>query len=237
MAKVAVIINTRNRPEEFEKVLYEVCLRSASLMREHEFKLFVVDDASTPIYCASDYRFEKQAGIPRAKNKGLRLAYDWGAEHYFLFDDDVYPIDNGWWKPYMESGENMLSYTFDPHFEETCGWENGYIDKRLNLMVNNLACGCMIYVTKKVLDTVGGFDVQFIGGKYCDTEYFRRIHNAGLTPYTFMDVPGSGKLFHSMDEHKEVKRSFTKEERERQLNRNKDYYIKTKESKQYKRFL
>lgn len=234
--KVAVIINTRNRPKEYGKVMNELLLHSTQLMQEHDFKLFVVDDASKTPYCDVDYRFEKQVGIPRAKNKGLRLAYDWGAEHLFLFDDDVYPISNDWWKPYINSGMNLLSYTFNPHFEETCGWKDGYIDKRLNIVVNRLACGCMMYLTRKVLDTVGGFDVQFIGGKYCDTEYQRRIHNAGLTPHAFMDVIGSDKLFHSMDEHKEVERSFSKKERDAQTKRNASYFVKTQNSKQFKSY-
>lgn len=236
--KVAVIINTRNRPKEYGKVLNEILLHSTQLMQEHEFRLFVVDDASKNPYCDADFRFEKQVGIPRAKNKGLRLAYDWGADHFFLYDDDVYPIVNDWWKPYVESGLNHLAFTFTSGWEGTNGWAKGYVDKSLNVVVNRLSCGCIMYLRRKVLDTVGGFDVQFgVLSKFCDTEYQHRIYNAGLTPYPFIDAVGSDKLFHSMDEHHEVQRSFTTDEQRMGLKMNREYFHKHKLDKGYKMFL
>lgn len=96
MEKVAIIINTRNRPKEFEKCKTEIARHSVGLFLAYDTRLIVVDDASEAPYYRADYRFERRAGIPRAKNKGLRLAYEEGAEHYFLFDDDCYPKSDEW---------------------------------------------------------------------------------------------------------------------------------------------
>lgn len=233
--KVAVIINTRNRPKEFETVLYNVLFKSITLMKEHEMKLFVIDDASSPKYCEPEFRFEKQAGIPRAKNKGLRLAYDWGAEHFFLFDDDVYPVNKYWWEPYIYSGLNAAYYTFTSGYEGVKGWRPGRVHAG-GIVENALACGCMMYLQRCVLDVVGGFDPRFGLGRYCDTEFQRRIHAARLTPYPFVDVSCSSRLFHSMDEHGEIARSFDAGARYQQEADNCGYYQRVAGKDRYVEF-
>lgn len=221
MEKVAIIINTRNREKEYAKVVGNIELYSRGL----DYRMITVDDASDELYCKPDYRFKERVGIPKAKNKGMRIAYDWGAGHYFLFDDDCYPVADEWWKPYIDCGQNHLAFTFTSGFEGTKGWAAGHVDNKLNVVVNELSCGCMMYIRRKVLDVVGGMDEQFgLLSKYCDTEWQRRIHNAGLTPYPFMDVVGSDNLLHSMDEHGEVKRGFNEAERDKGLETNRRHY-------------
>lgn len=233
--KIARIINTRNRPDAYEKTLAGVIFKSLTMMQEHETKLFVIDDASTPIYCDASYRFEKQVGIPKAKNKGLQLAYDWGAEAFFLFDDDTYPISPYWWEPYLTSGLNAAYYTFTTGYEGVPGWRKGIIHKG-GVVENALACGCMMYLRRCVLDVVGGFDTRFGLGRYCDTEYQRRIHAAGLTPYPFVDISCSHLLFHSMDEAREIKRSFDPGERYQQEVENREYYNRMAGISRYVKF-
>lgn len=233
--KVAVIINTRNRPEEFEKTLTEVLHKSVSLMKEHTMKLFVIDDASDKSYCRADYRFKANVGIPTAKNKGLRLAYDWGAEHLFLFDDDTYPVNPYWWEPYLSSGLNAAYYTFTTGYEGVSSWPAGKLHEG-GIVEHVLSCGCMMYLKRCVLDVVGGFDTRFGLGRYCDTEYQRRIYAANLTPYPFVDISCSSMLFHSMDQHHEVHRSFNAGQRSQQEGQNAEYYRQVAGIKRYVEF-
>lgn len=170
-----------------------------------EAKIVVVDDASlqpVKINNVLVYRFDKNVGIARAKNKCLELLSDY--DHIFLFDDDAYPLVPEWWLPYVNNPEPHLMYCFDK-------WSNGlavgddfvvYEDE--NTVVHRHGRGCMIYVERKVLDVVGGMDVRF--GKAMDEhiDWTNRIYNAGLTTFKYMDVHNSDQLIYSMDEHKEV---------------------------------
>lgn len=227
--KTAICITTRNR----EKVYEETFSHWLNLSPD-DFKIFVVDDCSDIPYAKADFRFEERAGIPKAKNKCLELAYKWGADHIFLSDDDCYPVVDYWYKPYIESGLNHLCFTFTTGFKGTLSWSKGFeTDKYI---IHSLGCGCMMYFSRLCLDTVGGFDEKFGLGKYEHPDLSRRIHNAGLTPHTFMDVKESNKLFHSMDQHNEIERSFTPDEQNYLLNKGRDYFYSKAQSREYIEF-
>lgn len=171
-------------------------------------KLIVVDDASaTPVRLpdVEVYRFESNVGIARAKNKCLELLSD--CDHIFLFDDDTYPLQPGWHVPYVASAEHHLMYLFDK-------WANGkpvgddaivYSDE--NIVAHHHSRGCMMYVDSVALATVGGMDTRFGKAMNEHLDWSIRIHNAGLTTFKYMDVPGSDRLIHSMDQHNEVRTS------------------------------
>jgi len=190
---ISICITTRNRGESFAHVLYRITQHT-----HIPYQLVVVDDASTLPYCNASYRFSERAGIPSVKNKCLELAkYD----HIFLFDDDTYPIADEWYLPYINSGKEHLCYSFLTAF------------KRKDVFsYHTLGNGCMLYVTRKCIDTIGGFDWNYGLGKYEHVDFSRRIHNAGLTESVFMDVIGSDKLLYCMDQKKEIQRSFTSKE-------------------------
>jgi len=190
---ISICITTRNRRESLYQVLYRITMHTTI-----PYQLIIVDDASTLHYCDATYRFENRAGIPASKNKCLELAkYD----HIFLFDDDTYPIADGWYLPYINSGKEHLCFTFLTAFKRKDGFK-----------YHTLGNGCMLYVTRKCIDTIGGFDWNYGLGKYEHVDFSRRIHNAGLTESVFMDVIGSEKLLYCMDQKKEIARSFTSRE-------------------------
>jgi hypothetical protein len=161
-------------------------------------KIVIIDDASKIPFEGADFRFDVNVGISRAKNKCFELLDD--CEHIFLFDDDCYPVVHGWEKPYIESGINHLSFTFD---RLSNGKQNGnkVILSHENIMVYNNPCGCMCYFTKQCLEVVGGFNPVYKTYGYEHVDLSVRIHNAGLTEYRFMDVPNSIELFYSLDYH------------------------------------
>lgn len=230
--KIAVCITTKDRPEVFDKTYSMVTKYLPS-----NAKRFIVDDGShEPIIKTGvrGHRFEKSVGIPRAKNKCLQLAYEWGADHIFLFDDDCYPIAEDWWSPYVESREPHLMYIFTGFGNQTKGIKELYRDDKI-VAYDHLR-GCMLYADRRVLDVVGGMDTDFTNGMYEHSDWTNRIHNAGLTTFRVMDVPNSSRLIYSMDEHQEVVSTFTPAERLLMIRKNKPMKIKKSHSKDYKEF-
>lgn len=211
---ISICITTRNRPESFALVLERI--------KQHtncEYQLIVVDDASEVLYCYADYRFSERSGIPAAKNKCLELAkYD----HIFLFDDDTYPIADEWYLPYINYGKEHLCFTFLTAFKRKEGFK-----------YHTLGNGCMLYVTRKCIDTIGGFDWNYGLGKYEHVDFSRRIHNSGLTESIFMDVEGSDKLLYCMDQKREIPRSFDKVEIRALLQSGGVHFRKNRNSKEY----
>ncbi|QEL01579.1 glycosyltransferase [Olivibacter sp. LS-1] len=244
--KIAICITTRNRPDAFRKCIMAMLKYWPVHIedKDTECRLFIVDDASYDDYYLEGimfphgtigFKFPERVGIPRAKNKCFELAYHWGADHLFLFDDDCFPKADNWHKPYIDSGMNHLCFTFTEGWDGTEGW--GSPVQQGSFMIHQKGCGCMMYFTRKCLDVVGGFDTTFGLGKYEHVDLSRRIHNSGLTPYRFIDVVGSDKLFHSMDQAREVIRTFNEVERRMLLNAGEDYYWKNENSCEYKPFL
>ena len=183
-------------------------------------KLVVVDDASDKPFKGADFRFEQNAGIAVAKNKALELLED--CEHIFLADDDCYPLVTDWWQPYVESKQPHLMFTFDRLKD---GRKNGnrLVQSKGDTVVYANPCGCMLYFERQVLQAVGGFDTKFEKYGYEHCALSLRVYNAGFTKAPFQDVPGSLRLFHSMDWACEIKSSVV-ENRQLHIYQNKKYY-------------
>lgn len=203
---IGVGITTRNRFEAFQKTYLEVKRRTPNA------KIVVVDDASDTPVSEADYRFEKNVGIARAKNKCLELLQD--CEHIFLLDDDIYPLVDEWWKPYVESPEPHLMWTFLKPEGEKGGPELTEMHRDERHVYYHATRGAMLYVERRVLDVVGGMDPRFGKWGWEHVSWSDRIHSAGLTSSRYMDVIGSEKLFHSMDQFKEVESTATDDSRE-----------------------
>jgi len=195
-----------------------------------DYKLVVVDDSSyePQLYEYVDnmnlvtYRFDNTVGIAKAKNKCLQLLDD--CDHIFLFDNDCWPIADDWWVPYIESGENHLMYQFDlPNNKLT----ELYRDDKI--VAYDKTRGAMLYVTRKVLDTVGGMDTRFYNA-FDHPDWSWRIYNAGLTTHRAMDVVGSDKLFYCLDQDAKVKTSIKNRKPNSRL------YQLSKTSKEFREF-
>ena len=159
-------------------------------------KIVVVDDASKIPFEGADFRFDTNVGIACAKNKCFELLED--CDYIFLWDDDTMPKVKDWHLPYIESGINHLSFTFD---KLANGKQNGnklILESDVFNVFNN-PCGCMLFFTKRCLEVVGGFNPLYNRYGYEHVDLSVRIHNAGLTPHKFMDVKNSMELFRSLD--------------------------------------
>lgn len=186
--------------------------------------IFVVDDASV-VPVSSSYRFEKNVGIAKAKNKCIELAQDY--DHVFLVDDDVWPKVFGWEKPYINSGINHLCLTF----------EKNYLNKyyspsvRLKFKEGNINYytapnGCMLYLKKECIEKAGGMRPEFGLWGFEHVEYSYRIHNLGLTKEPFGDVANSIQLFDVLDWKNQVQSSLSINEKRASGKENFEIYKK-----------
>lgn len=187
--KIGVSVTTRNRRAVFAK----------SLAYWHQHTpgdlLVVVDDASDAPELPpklsgirTTLRSDVRLGVAMSKNRGITALMDDGCDHLFLVDDDVYPVSNLWWKPYVESPEPHLS------FQPADAVSSGGDDKHFAV---GFPRGYMLYVERRVIEEVGGMDPAFgaWGGEH--VEWQRRIHDAGLTTWMYADVRGSESLWYA----------------------------------------
>lgn len=213
--RVGLGITTRNRNKTVAK-----CLEKWRQHSPADFPIVVVDDASDEPVPGAAYRFEQQVGIARAKNKCLEELEKLGVTEYFLADDDVFPIADGWWQPYVDSSEPHLMRIF----EDLAGPRKLRDIKVLHDDGEHVAYtgprGILLYANQKVLDAVGGMDPVYGLWGYEHGDWSNRIHHAGLTSWRYADVAGSAALIHSMDEHEEIERSVPSNDRAALVKRN-----------------
>lgn len=163
-----------------------------------------------------------QKGIAKAKNMCLAFLDD--CDHIFLFDDDCYPKTESWFTPYVFSGINHLSYTFN---RKILNQSNG-------LTEYELPSGCMLYINRACLDIVGGFDEDFQGYSYEHVNYSQRVYNVGLTPARYLDVTLSKDYIHSMDEHRQISSSVSQLDRGLGIQTNRHLFMKNTDSIEWK---
>lgn len=213
--KLGIAINTHNRNRNCDVTLHQIKQFSPA-----DAVIVVVDDASRVPYRGATFRFNKNVGAPTAKNKSLELLYDAGCTDLFLFDDDTYPKVKDWWKPYVESPEPHLNFTFKFPHEVVDGHK-----------VHTNPNGCMMYFNRSVIDRVGGFDTGFKIYGYWHGSYSMRVHNCGLTTKPFMDVVDSDKLFVSLDQQRRIRTS--RPDQGKYLPANKQRYAELINSSEY----
>lgn len=179
---IGIGITTLNRNKQLTQTIAKI-----KEFTSVPFKLVVVDDGSKNPVPEATFRFDKNQGAPIAKNKCLELLDD--CDHIFLLDDDTFPTQHGWEQLYIKSGVKHLNYTFKYPFKIVGGV--------LHFQNPN---GCMIYIHREVLEKVGGFDTGFIKYGYWHGAFSNRVFNAGLIPHPFIDVMGSSKYLHCLDQ-------------------------------------
>lgn len=229
--KIAFCVTTRNRKQAFEN-----CLFILQIKPPENSRIFIVDDASDEPFSGvkfsnfgiTTHRFEKNVGIARAKNKCLEMAYDWGADHIFLLDDDVMPLQHKWWEPYINHPEPHLMLQFKLPGKPDSDMRELYRDDKT--VAYSHTRGAMIYVERRVLDVVGGFDIAYGKAGYEHPDFTNRIHNAGLTTHRAMDVPGSDLLLYCLDKSGSISSTI------KGIKSNYRLYRSNLKSKEYKEF-
>lgn len=197
--------------------------RDEILKKSLEYHLKFMPNDKIRFHIESDINHD---GVAATKNKCLSKLDS--CDHIFLFDDDTYPIAHRWWIPYIESGENHLMYQFKLPGKPTSDMSELYRDDKIVSYTHTR--GAMLYITKKVLKTVGGLDTRYRNG-FEHPDWTNRIHNAGLTTHRAMDVPGSDRLLYCLDQDGKVESSIKKDVAQRV--KNYQLYKKQWRSKEY----
>lgn len=169
------------------------------------------------------------AGVANIKNAGLAYLERQGVTDYFLSDDDTWPISPDWWKPFVESSEPHLLYNFPLKNKGKNDMQELYRDDKI--VSYSHTRGCLIYVTQKVLDTVGGFDTRYVNS-FEHPDYTNRIHNAGLTTHRSMSPVNAHELFYCLDQDGKIESSIKKD-----LVQNMKNYRLYKENRQSKTYM
>lgn len=224
--KIAVCISTRNRYE-----VLELAIAHHNKYLPSNAKVFIVDDASDIPVWGADYRFETNVGVAVVKNKCLELAYNWGADHIMLFDSDCYPINDGYWQAYVNHDEPHLMYQFRLPNKPKSDMQILYQDE--DTISYSHTRGAMIYLERRVLDAVGGFDTKYGLGGFEHPDFTNRVHNAGLTTHRAMDVVNSNELLYCLDQDGKVDSSVNL----RDKTKNYKYYQSQRKSKEFKEYI
>lgn len=180
-----IAITTRNRPDMLDACLLHFKTYSSEEQLKH---LVIYDDASEPALRlknqaivkkyeldANYYCGVEQVGIAQAKNSCLYLLGD-SYSYYFLFDDDTFPIDNGWMELYIDahqqSGYQHLLYGNNYH--------NIISEQANGIECYNTAYGVLLFFTKSMYDALGGLCTEFgfYGGEHID--YSLRAQKTGM---------------------------------------------------------
>jgi hypothetical protein len=118
-------------------------------------------------------------GIAATKNRSITALMDAQCEHLFLADDDVWPITSHWADHYTQDPELHLMH---------CWGQRRLISNDGHYTTWKHPRGVLLYLDRKVVETVGGMRPEFgkWGGEH--VEYSQRIHNAGLTTNQYADL-------------------------------------------------
>lgn len=159
---------------------------------------------------------EGRLGVAVNKNTGIEALMNDDVEHLFLSDDDTWPkfaqsitkhIDFGYAHSMVCWGKSRLSASRSAYSEWS--WPRG----------------CMLYVHRSVVETVGGMVEEFGPGGHEHVEWSKRIHNRRFTPVPFI-APlsygtrhgmGAAALWHAEDMRKPGEPSGTHGSRRRQI--------------------
>lgn len=145
------------------------------------------------LHIANDNHDRK--GVAYRSNECLRELKE--CDYIFIFNDDCFPIAEGWAEFFIEK-ERLSKQSHFIYLKET-----GAI-RRINggfpyINSYNNCGGCMMFLTKEVLEKVGAFGKYGIYG-FEHAGYSQRIHKAGLTPMgPYLCPEGAGKYIYAMD--------------------------------------
>lgn len=187
---VGINFSSRNRPDTLA-----ICLRQihAFLSPEnYEYVISVVNDLGDPCWndqyaalmktypAVSWYTSAERLGIAKVKNCGIKLLKEHNCDHFFLFDDDAFPIKRGWEELYIETANRNGVHHLMHQFPLPVGFE---IQRRDNGICEYLqSCGVFLYFTRQAINTVGGYRKNFGIYGFEHSELSCRCNFAGLQP-------------------------------------------------------
>jgi hypothetical protein len=187
---VGISFSSRNRPDTLGICLTEIYKFISP--EKYEYVIVVAidlgDPAWDPHYAALKENFTKviwhkstqRLGIAKIKNCGLKILKENDCDHFFLFDDDAFPVKQGWDELYIETANQNSIHHLMHQFPLPVGYE---ITRNENGVCEYaLCCGMLLYFTKHAINTIGGYRKQFGIYGFEHVELSLRCNFAGLQP-------------------------------------------------------
>lgn len=141
-----------------------------------EIKDYRLSSVNSEFYLFKDIN---RVGPASGRNQCIKHLYDSGCDHIFLFDDDCYPIHDGW-DDYIVSvaqnnNMNFLSLPeifkdqfLDANSQELCYWSG--------------SVGCFSYQSRKFIDLVGYYNTAYDRYGFEDSARNHRAVVSGIDP-------------------------------------------------------
>lgn len=135
--------------------------------------------------CAPDTQFRvfhdaSLSGPGHMRNECLKHFYDAGCDFIFCFDDDVYPVMDGWEHYFIEqSKQSGVAFFALPH-SFVSRLEQLIPGSEIGLWRGHLLTQFAMY-SREVIEKVGYYDLRLGRYGYEDDLYIRRCCWAGLT--------------------------------------------------------
>ncbi len=192
---IGIAITTKDRPE----LLAQALMHHEKHLPPDAVIVVVDDGSASPLTTVSGPQLvvhSESMGISAAKNRCIERLMTLDCDHLFLFDDDSWPTEDGWWKPYVNSPEPHLQANYAPAVSRWNQlWE---VYRTPDLVAHHCGRGHMLYFERRAIEKVGGFDLRFKWG-FEHLEVSERVYAAGLTSFPFQDIPDSETLIHWAD--------------------------------------
>ena len=166
--QIGIGITTCDRPELLKKCLSKINKHTK------EFTIYVADDSN---------RYE---GVAYGKNECLRALST--CDHVFLFDDDCYPIKDGWVDFFINSGQEHLLFLNYTH--------NYYKTLESNVRLYKDCGGVFMYMNREGLKKGGWFNENYGVWGFEHAEYSCKILG-GHGKYPMLT--GTNKYLYSED--------------------------------------
>lgn len=189
--RVGIGLKTFNRPKSAE-----LCI---SQIEKHtkDYQLFVTNDS-----------FDRK-GVAYRSNECLKALKH--CDYIVLLDDDIFPIKDGWVDYLINtsnvSGEKHLLYLKETsHIKKiktvSYPYQSDWLPVKIyNEQINyyNNCGGCMMFLTKEVIEKVGGYNKDYGIYGFEHAGYSIRINKAGLTSMRYPSPSNIGEYMYSLD--------------------------------------
>lgn len=201
--KIGIGVTTYNRRSHIE--LFKKQFNKFPI--KHDTLVYCIQD-DDGAFVLSEYSLEKdetnwqqgfsgireRVGVAARKNECLMVLKD--CDYIVLFDDDCFPLKDGWVDYLIEcskaSGEKHFLYLKETsHIKKI---KHGEI-----VSYYNNCGGCMMFLTKEVIEKVGGYNKDYGLYGFEHAGYSIRIHNAGLTSMRYPSPSRIGEYIYSLD--------------------------------------
>jgi hypothetical protein len=153
-------------------------------------------------------------GVAYSKNQNLKTLQD--CDYIFLFDDDCYPIKDGWADYFINSKQKHLLFLNKSHNK---------IIVHDEVEIYNDCGGVFMFLTKEVLNKVGYINSDYGQYGFEHAGYSNRIYRAGFTFAPYQQLKNTKEYLFAMDYNIEHKSSIHEYKKAKLIEENRKVFI------------